>query len=114
MAHDEESARARRKAEGKRGQKHDTGDVLELQAKTEARLEARRGQMRESAQPLPDLEDDIENATSTVPAVGGSPPTVGGSSSGANVSVGSPMAVSAEDMAQTGVFVQLNVGIPSS
>ena len=75
---DEESARARRKAEGKRGQKHDAGDVLEPQAKTKARLEARRGQMHESAQPLPDLEDDTEDATSTVPAVGGSAPMVGG------------------------------------
>ena len=65
---DEERARLRREAEGKRGQKHDTGDIVEPQAKTKARLEPRRCQKRESAQLLPDLEDEIENATSTEPA----------------------------------------------
>ena len=38
-------------------------DVLEPQVKTRAGLEPRRGQKRESTQPLPDLGEDV---TSTV------------------------------------------------
>ena len=59
VADDEERARLRLGAEGKRGQKHDMQDVLELQAKTKARLEPRRCQKRESTQPLPDLEEEV-------------------------------------------------------
>ena len=40
------------RAEGKRGQKHDVLDVQEAQAKTKPRLAPRRGQKRESTQPL--------------------------------------------------------------
>ena len=46
-------------------------DVLEPQAKTNARLEPRSGQKRESTQPLPDLEEEV---TSTVPVESGSAP----------------------------------------
>ena len=42
-ADDEERARLRLRAEGKRGPKHDIQDVLEPQVKTRARLEPRRG-----------------------------------------------------------------------
>ena len=72
VADDEERARLRRKSEGKRGQKHDMRDILEPQAKTKARLEPRRGQKRESTQPLRDLVEEVEHATSTVPVVCGS------------------------------------------
>ena len=68
-ADNEERARLRLRAEGKRGQKHDMQDVLEPQAK--ARPEPRRGQKRESTQPLPDLEEEV---TLTVPVASGSAP----------------------------------------
>ena len=57
VADNEERARLRLRAEGKRGQKHDVQDVLEFQAKTNARLEPRSGQKRESTQTLPDQEE---------------------------------------------------------
>ena len=89
----------------KRGQKHDMQDVLEPQTKTKARLEPKRGQKRESTQPLPDLEEDV---TSTVPVVSGSAPIQGGSSSSTNVPVNSSMAasVSVKDMVQTNVGIK--------
>ena len=43
VADSQERARLRLRAEGKRGQKHDTQDVVETQAKTKARLVPRRG-----------------------------------------------------------------------
>ena len=77
VADNEERAHLRLRAEGKQGQKHDIQDVLDPQAKTKVRLEPRRGLKRESAQPLPDLEEEV---TSTVPVVSGSAPIQGGSS----------------------------------
>ena len=62
-ADNEERARLRLRAEGKRGQKHNMQDAQEPQAKTRARLEPRRGQKRESTQLLSELEEEI---TSTV------------------------------------------------
>ena len=53
VADNEERARLRLRAEGKRGQKHDMQDVLEPQAKTTARLEPRRGQKREAHTTFP-------------------------------------------------------------
>ena len=61
----------KKRAEGKRGQKHDMQDVLEPQAKTQAKREPRSGRKRESTQLLPDLEDEV---TSTVLVVSGSAP----------------------------------------
>ena len=81
-ADNEERARLRFRAEGKRSQKHDMQDVLEPQAKTRARLQPRRGQKRERTQPHPDLEEEV---TSTVPVESGSAPIPGGFSSSADV-----------------------------
>ena len=52
VADNEERARLRLRAAGKRGQKHDMQDVLEHQTKTRARLEPRRSQKCESTQPV--------------------------------------------------------------
>ena len=49
-AGNEERARLRLRAAGKRGQQHDMQEELEPQAKTKARPETRRGQKRESMQ----------------------------------------------------------------
>ena len=89
------------RAEGKRGQKHNLQDVLEPQAKTKARLEPRRGQKRESTQPLPELEVEV---TSIIQ---------GGSTSSADVRVNSSVAasVSVEDMVQTSDPISTSVGI---
>ena len=107
MTCDEDCARLRRKVEGKRGQNHDTGDSL---GQDEGQAGAKgRSQQRESTQPFPDLEGDIGYA-----AVGGSAPMVGRSSSSASVLVNSSMTASVEDMVQTDVPLQPNVGIPSS
>ena len=110
VADNEERARMRLRAEGKRGQKHDMQDVLESQAKTKARLEFRRGQKRESTQPLQDLEEEV---TSTVPVVSGSAPIQGGSISSTDVPVNSSGAasMSVEDMVQTSVRISTNIGI---
>ena len=77
VADNEERARLRPRAEGKRGQKHDMQDVLDPQAKMRARLEPRRGQKLESTQLVVDLEEEV---TSTIQ---------GGSSSSADVPVDS-------------------------
>ena len=113
VADSQERARLRLRAEGKRGQKHDTQDVVETQAKTKARLVPRRGQKRESTPPLPDLEEEIENTTLTVPVVGGCAPIQGGSNSSTDVHVNSSVAtcVSVEDMVQTSVPISTSVGI---
>ena len=108
-ADNEERARLRLRAEGKVGQKRDMQDDLEPQPKTKARLEPRRGQKRESTQPLPDLEEEVENTTSTVPFA-----TIqGGSNSSAGVPVNSSLAasMSVEDMVQTSVLVRSDVGL---
>ena len=107
-ADNEERARLRLSAEGKRGQKHDIQDVLEPHAKTKARLEPRRGQKRESTQLVPDLEEEV---TSKVPVVSGSAPIQGGSTSSTDVPVNSSVAasVSVEDMVQTSVPVPSDV-----
>ena len=101
VADNEERARLRLRAEGKKGQKHDMQDVLESQAKTKARLEPRRGQKCERTQPLPELEEEV---TSTIQ---------GSSSSNADVLVDSSVAtsVSVEDMVQTDVPTATSVGI---
>ena len=78
------------------------------------RLESGRSQTREHTQPLLDLEDEIQNAASTVPTVSGSAPFFGVSSSSGSVPVDSSIAVSVEDVVQTDVTVQPNVGIPFS
>ena len=82
------------RAEGKRGQKHDTQDILEPQAETKAGLESRRGQKRESTNLIPDLEEEVDNTTWTVLDVCGSAPIQGGSSSSTDVLVVSLAAVS--------------------
>ena len=96
VAENEERARLRLRAEGKRGQKHDMQDVLEPQAKKRARLEPWRGQKRDSTQPLPDL---VEEVASTIQ---------GGSSSSADVPVAT--SVSVEDTVQTDVPTSTSVG----
>ena len=100
VADNEERARLRFRAEGKRGQKHDMQDVLEPQAKTRARLEPRRGQKRESTQPLPELEEEVASIIQ------------GGSSSSADVPVDSSVAtsVNVEDMVQTYILSSTSVG----
>ena len=116
-ADDEERARLKRKSVGKRGQRHDMRDILETQAKTRARLEPRRGQKRQSTRLLPDLEEEVEYTTLTVPVLCGSAPIEGGSTSGTDVPVNSSVAtsVSVMDMVQINVPVPSNVGIqPSS
>ena len=92
-------ASLRLRAKCKRGQKHDTQDVLEPQAKKRARLEPRWGQKRESTQLFQELE---EEGTSTIQ---------GGSSSSADVPVDSSVAasVSVEDMVQTDVLTSTSV-----
>ena len=110
VANTEERARLRLRAEGKRGQKHDMQDELEPQTNSKASLEPRRGQKRESTQPLPDLEEEV---TSTVPVASAPAPIQGGSSSSADVPLNSSVAasVSVEDMAQTSVPISTSVGI---
>ena len=110
VADNEERARLRLRAEGKRGQKHNMQDVLKPQDKTRARLEPRRGQKRESTQPLTDLEEEV---TSTISVVSGPAPIRRGSSSSADVPVDSSVAtsVSIEDVAQTIVPVSTRVGV---
>ena len=83
-------------AEGKRGLKHDAHDVLEPQAETRARSEPRRGQKRESTQPLPELAEEV---TSTIQEA-------------RSFSVDSSVAtrVSVEDMAHTDVPTSTSVG----
>ena len=100
----EERTRLRLRADGKRGQKHDIQHVLK------ARLEPKRGQKRESTQPLPDLEEEV---MSTVLVVSGSSPIQGGSSSSPDVLVNSSVtaSVSVEDMVQTSVTLSSTVGI---
>ena len=71
VADNEERATLRLQAEGKRGQKHDFKTFWNLEAKTKARLEPRRGQKRESTRLLPVLEEEV---TSTVPVASGSAP----------------------------------------
>ena len=75
VANDEERARLRLRAEGKRVQKHDMEGVLEPQAKTKVRLEPKRGQKRENTGPLPDFEEEFDDTTLAVPVVYGSAPT---------------------------------------
>ena len=108
VADNEERARLRLSAEGKRGQKYDKQDVLEPQAKTKARLEPRRGQKRESTQLFPDLEEEVP---SKVPVVSGSAPIQGGSSSSTDVPVNSSVAasMSVEDMVPTSAPVPSDV-----
>ena len=110
VADNEERARLRLRAEGKRGQKHDMQDVLELQARTKVRPEPRRGQKRESTQPLPDLEEEV---TLTVPVASGSAPIQGGSSLSADVPINSSVAasVSVDNTVQTDVLISASVGI---
>ena len=105
VANNEERARLRLRAEGKGGQKRDTQDVLEPQAKTRAWLESRRSPKRESTQPLPELEEEV---TSTIQ---------GGSSSSADVPVDSSVAagVRVEDMVRTDVPTSTSFGnLPAS
>ena len=71
VADNEERARLRLRAEGKRSQEHDIQHALEPLAKTKARLEPRKGPKRESTQPLADQEEEV---TSTVPVVSGFAP----------------------------------------
>ena len=110
VADNEERARLRLRAEGQRSQKHDMQDVLETQAKTRARLEPRRGQKRESTQPLPDLEEEV---MSSVPVESGSAPIQGGLSSSADVPVNSSVAtsLSVEDTVQSSDPISASVGI---
>ena len=86
VADTEERARLRLRAD-------DMQDVLEPQAKTRARLERRRGQKRESTQPLAELEEEV------------TPTIQGGASSSADVPVDASVAASVrvEDMVQTDV-----------
>ena len=116
VADNEDRARLRNRVEGKRGQKHDIQVVLEPDAKTKARLEPRRGQKRESTQPLPDLQEDVENTTLKVLVLCGFVPIQGGSSSSTEVPVGSSTAVSSsvEDTVQTNVLVPSDVGMQLS
>ena len=116
VADEEERARLRLRAEGKRHQKHDIQNVLDPQAKTKARLEPWRGQKRESTQLLPNLEEEVDNTTLTVLVVCGSAPIQGGSSSSADVHVDSSAAVSmsVEDMVQTYVPLPSDIGIEPS
>ena len=105
---EEERARLRLRAEGKQGQKHDIQDVLDPQAKTKVRLEPRRGLKRESAQPLPDLEEEV---TSTVPVVSGPAPIQGGSSWSTDFLANSSVAASVSVEVQTSVLISTNFGI---
>ena len=94
VADNEERARLRLRAEGKRGEKHDMQDVLEHQVKMKARLELRTGQKRESAQPRPDLEEEV---TSTVRVARSSAPIQGGLSSSTDAPINSSVVMSVSD-----------------
>ena len=75
-------------------------DILETQAKTKARLEPRRCQKRESAQPLPSLEEEVASIGFIA---SGSSPIQGGLSSSTDVPVKSSVHIS--------VLISTNVGI---
>ena len=104
----EDRARFRLGAEGKRGQKHDIQDVLKPQAKTRVRPEPRRGQKRESTQPLTDLQEEV---TSTVPVESGAAPIQGSWSADVPVDSSVGTSVSVEDTVQTSVPISTSVGI---
>ena len=71
-ADNEERARLRLRAEGKRGQTHDMQDVLGAPSQDDGQAGAQEEcQKRESTQPLPDLEEAVK---STVLVVSGSAP----------------------------------------
>ena len=80
MAVDEGNARSRHKSEALQCVKHGLEDIPEPEAK--ARPEPKREQKRESTQPFPEVEEEVEGPTSTIPGL-----TVehGGSSSRANL-----------------------------